>query len=290
LYQRRFRTGVLSSTYREWSLIAGGRLGVGNDPVWNNTRCFSPFPFPTATPAQQARIRALAEELDAHRKRQRAAHPDLTLTGMYNVVEKLKSAERLTTKERVIHEHGLVSVLKQLHDELDLAVLDAYGWSDLAPLMQVVSGNAAPGTGNTPATSDECKHALDDALLERLVALNAERAAEEKRGVVRWLRPEFQNSEKRPVPTQAEIEAPEEEEVEVAAAKVERTPWPKELPEQVRRVAEVLSIARGPLTEDAIADRFSGRGPWKRRLPKIVETLVSVGRARRVGTTVVGSA
>jgi hypothetical protein len=34
----------------------------------------------------------------------------------------------------------------------------------------------------------------DDEIL-RLLALNAERADEERRGIVRWLRPEFQNPE-----------------------------------------------------------------------------------------------
>jgi len=33
----------------------------------------------------------------------------------------------------------------------------------------------------------------DDEFLRRLVALNAERAEEERRGIIRWLRPEFQN-------------------------------------------------------------------------------------------------
>ena len=36
---------------------------------------------------------------------------------MYNVLEKLRSGEALTAKERVIHEQGIVSVLRQLHDE-----------------------------------------------------------------------------------------------------------------------------------------------------------------------------
>ena len=35
----------------------------------------------------------------------------------------------------------------------------------------------------------------DVEILERLVSLNAERAAEEARGVIRWLRPEFQKPE-----------------------------------------------------------------------------------------------
>src|SRR5690606_21265716 len=108
----------------------------------------------------------LGEQLDAHRKRQQEKHPDLTMTGMYNVLEKLRSGEPLSAKEKTIHEQGLVSVLKQIHDDLDAAVFDAYGWP----------------------------HGLtDEQILERLVALNAERAAEEARGLVRWLRPEFQN-------------------------------------------------------------------------------------------------
>jgi len=44
------------------------------------------------------------------------------------VLEKLRSGEALKAKEKVIHEHGLVSVLKQVHDDLAAAVFDAYGW------------------------------------------------------------------------------------------------------------------------------------------------------------------
>jgi hypothetical protein len=64
--------------------------------------------------------RDLAEQLDAHRKRQQAAHPalTLTLTGMYNVLEKLRRGEALNAKDKAIHEQGLVSVLKSLHDKL----------------------------------------------------------------------------------------------------------------------------------------------------------------------------
>ncbi|MCB0233155.1 MAG: class I SAM-dependent DNA methyltransferase, partial [Anaerolineae bacterium] len=158
--------GVLSSrVHVTWALGAGGRLGVGNDPRYNKTRCFEPFPFPAASDEQKARIRAIAEELDAHRKRQQALHPKLTLTDMYNVQEKLCAGQPLTGKDKAVHEQGLVSVLRQLHDDLDAAVFDAYGW---------------------PVTLS------DEQILERLVALNAERAAEEERGIIRWLRPEYQ--------------------------------------------------------------------------------------------------
>ena len=66
-------------------------------PLYNNSRCFH---FPDATPAQQARIRELAETIDAHRKRQQAQHPGLTLTILYNVVEQLRAGQPLTAKEQ----------------------------------------------------------------------------------------------------------------------------------------------------------------------------------------------
>ena len=172
-----FFHGVLSSRIHvTWALAAGGTLE--DRPRYNKTLCFDPFPFPDIDEFTKQRIRNLGEQLDAHRKRQQEQHPDLTITGMYNVLEKLRSGEALTAKEKVIHEQGLVSVLEQIHDELDAAIFDAYGWPhDLT----------------------------DEQILERLVALNAERAEEERRGIVRWLRPEFQNPQGAPAATQAAI-------------------------------------------------------------------------------------
>ncbi|MFZ5484512.1 MAG: class I SAM-dependent DNA methyltransferase [Pseudomonadota bacterium] len=261
--------GVLSSSaHIPWALAAGGRLGVGNDPTWTNTTCFLTFPFPAATPDQQARIRALAEELDAHRKRRQAAHPDLTLTGMYNVLAKLRTGEALSAKDKLIHEQGLVSVLKQLHDELDAAVLDAYGWSDLLP--------------SSPEGGAGGEGAFADTLLERLVALNAERRREEAAGHVRWLRPEFQN----PSASTAEAGAAAPTETAESAAKpafaITKQPWPAALPEQVAAVARVLADATIPLSEADLAARFTGKGPWKKRLPQLLDTLVALGRARAV--------
>ena len=276
--------GVLSSiTHVTWALAAGSWLGVGNDPVYAKSKCFETFPYPEVIPALKARIRDLAEQLDAHRKRQQAQHADLTLTGMYNVLEKLKAGKALNAKEKVIHEHGLVAVLKTLHDELDAAVLEAYGWSDLAPLLAVVNGNAAPSSGGTPAMRDACKCALDGALLERLVALNAERAAKEQRGVIRWLRPKFQNPASGLLQTRAaeQLEIDTGEAVSAAAKPGARQAWPATLPDQVKAVADVLAAARAPLTNDAIAACFSGSGKWKKRLPQIIDTLVAVGRVRR---------
>jgi hypothetical protein len=226
-----FVLGTLSARiHTAWAEATGSRLGVGNDLRYNRTRCFDPFPFPAATDAQRQRIRDLGEQLDAHRKRQQAAHPGLTITGMYNVLEKLRSGEALTVKERGIHEQGLVSVLKQLHDDLDAAVFDAYGWPhDLT----------------------------DEQLLERLVALNAERAAEERRGHIRWLRPEFQNPTGTVAATQARL-AEDTDEESVPDAKPGALPlWPKKRPEQIRAVRDLV-IRGGAWTAVQVAASFKG--------------------------------
>jgi hypothetical protein len=172
-----------------------------------------------------------------------------------------------------------VSVLKQLHDDLDLSVLDAYGWSDLALLLQIVNGNAI---GDKPRA--EVKRELDETLLERLVALNSERAEEEKQGLIRWLRPEYQNPQGMsavPPTTAAQVELDIEAQAETPVAIVaERRAWPKGDIDQVKAVIEVLADSKSPLDIEAVAAHFKGKGPWKKRLPAILDMLVVVGKAR----------
>jgi hypothetical protein len=55
-----------------------------------------------------------------------------TITDTYNVLEKLQKNEELTAWDRQAHEQGLVSVLRQIHDDLDAAVAEVYGWSSLS--------------------------------------------------------------------------------------------------------------------------------------------------------------
>jgi hypothetical protein len=261
-----FHLGILSSAVHvHWALATGGTLE--DRPRYNKSRCFETFPFPDIARLGELaeQIGALAKHIDAHRKTQLAAHPDATLTATYNVLEKLRSGEALTDKEKVVHEHGLVGVLKSLHDELDTAVLQAYGWADLT----------------LPADTD--------ALLVRLVELNARRAAEEAAGTVRWLRPEFQQAgqgEQAAIDTGAEDqdegETAEATSAKPAQAAAAQRPWPTGLTEQIKAVAEVLTSAGRSLDLEGLAGHFNGRGRWRDRLPTLLDTLVALGRARVV--------
>jgi hypothetical protein len=169
---------------------------------------------------------------------------------MYNVLEKLRRDEPLTDRERTTHEQGLVSVLRQLHDELDAAVFDAYGW---------------------PTSLS------DEEILERLVRLNAERAAEERSGLIRWLRPEFQ----KPAEGVAAAFGEEFAAAAPAAAKQEKQPWPKTIPEQARAVRQALATQRGVVTPQQLARVFTRARV--ERIEELLQTLVSLGQAREVG-------
>ncbi len=267
-----FALGVLqSSTHVTFANLTGGWLGVGNDSTYNHSDCFEKFPFPDEdtglTPALRERIAHLAEQIDAHRKRVLApesGNTGLTLTGLYNVLAALREGRALTAKEKTQHSQGVVSVLRELHDELDAAVLAAYGLP-------------------TNASTDD--------ILAHLVQLNTQRAAEEAQGRVRWLRPDFQNPQKSlqkqellPQEDQA-VEADFDSEKPLSKTeqlKPTQHPWPATLPEQVRAVADALAASPVPLTLPAIEARFKGRGPWKKGLPTLLQTLEALGRAQAV--------
>ena len=245
-----FHLGVLSSRIHVvFANRVGGWLGVGNDSTYNHSDCLEKFPFPTATEAQQMRIRELAEALDTHRKNQQAQHPKLTFTDLYNVLEKLRTGTPLNAKEQLAHEQGLVTVLRQLHDELDAAVAAAYGLASTAN---------------------------DDAILTHLCALNAQRAAEERDGQIRWLRPSFQNPAN--TATQTTLVTGEAETTPIVAKSVVKLTWPKSIAEQAQAVRAALSIIAAPTDAATLAKTF--KGAKLDRVEDILETLASLGQAR----------
>jgi hypothetical protein len=241
--------GVLSSrVHVTWALAAGGTLE--DRPRYNKTRCFDPFPFPDVTDEQKQHIRELGESLDAHRKRQQAQHPRLTITEMYNVLMRLRAGETLSEREREINEQGLVAVLGGLHDDLDRAVCDAYGWE------QDIS---------------------DEEILLRLVALNHERADEERGGLVRWLRPAYQHPQGT---AQASLDIKGEQETKAVTASKAKSPFPSNLAEQAKAVRGALSAHSGVVTPAQLAKSF--QRARVDRIEELLQTLVLLGQARQV--------
>ena len=195
------------------------------------------------------RIRALADKLAQHLKDAIARDERVTMTGMYNVVEKLRSGEALTTKERAIHEVAACGILRDMHDELDALVAEAYGWP-------------------WPMEKEE--------ILERLVALHDERVAEEQRGVIRWLRPEYQIPRFAPGHV-AELNLPAPEVVE-GVAPTALVQWPSTAVEQLAALQAL--VGRAPLTEAEAAAAFAGGD--RRLVGRHLETLSMLGEVREV--------
>ncbi len=264
--------GVLSSRVHViWSLAAGGTLE--DRPRYNKTRCFDPFPFPDPTPEQKQKIRELGEKLDSHRKRVQAVHPDVTITGMYNLLEKLRSGQAFTDSDRAYNDKALVSTLKQIHDDLDAAVFEAYGWA---------------------------ANLSDDEILEKLVTLNAERAEEERNGLIRWLRPEYQAPQTIGAATETTVQG------EIAGVEVENSSaesplnppilgdledpvppsigglggqvaWPKKPKDQLAAIRDLLRTNGGEWTVEQVVAQFKGAARKKQAIADHLESLESLG-------------
>jgi len=253
-----FHLGVLSSKIHVlWALRAGGRMGIGNDPRYSKSRCFNPFPFPDAAPAQRAAIRALAEELDGLRKQALAEHPDLTLTQIYNVLERLRAGAALTRYEQAIGAASFVTLIAETHDRLNEAVARAYGWA---------------------ADLDA------GAVIERLLELNARRAAEEAAGEVRWLRPRYQAPRLgRALDQQAAAEKGRQAAAELPAALSGKPAFPRDEIAQTATVMMALMDHEGFIDARALAGRFKD---GRRAEPRIAATLQALARLGAVASAV----
>jgi DNA-binding transcriptional ArsR family regulator len=115
----------------------------------------------------------------------------------------------------------------------------------------------------------------DEAVLERLVALNKERKAEESRGKVRWFRPEFQAPSYVAPTEQAALALPEAEK-----PTAEILEWPGALPEQVVAVAGVVSRAAKPLAAGEVARAF--RGKRAASVSPVLDALAGMGQVRKL--------
>ncbi len=250
-FEDAFYLGVLSSrAHLVWVLEKGGELGP--TPRYIKTECFDTFSFPDCEDELKVTIREIAEELDVHRKTVQQDTPRITLTDMYNVLEKLRAGEPLDKKESDIHTTGLVSILKDLHEQLDVAVFAAYGWD--------------------VGLSDE-------GVLENLVALNHERAIEEKEGLIRWLRPAYQapkeTASRKEVQAELGVMAP------VDDLKLVKQPWPKTLPDQVDIIRAILEQGGRSMTGKEISSAM--KGARRDKVEEVLQTLVALSQIHNTG-------
>ena len=225
---------VLSSNaHVEWALATGGTLE--DRPIYTKSQGFDPFPFPAWTEVQHTALAEAGERLDAFRKARLAEQPQLTLTRLYNALEahraRVASGTAMTAQQAADFEAGSVLILDELHRAIDRLTLEAYGWPQ--------------------GESTEQR-------LARLVALNAERAAEEARGEVRWLRPDYQ----KPKFARQEVAGPSQARDligEAPAAVAAKPAFPSDRTGQHLAVLSRLHAAVEPLTAAEIAAGFRGR-------------------------------
>ena len=155
------------------------------------------------------------------------------------------------------------------------------------------TNSASTDIVTTPRTRrDAAKQALTDALLTRLVALNHERAAEEKAGTVRWLRPEYQKPQHLHANAHAsavaqatlDVDTMQPDALTTSDSSDTKRAWPdgtQTLAAQIRAVANVLSANTQPLSASEIAKQFGKRATFQSTLAPLLESLEAMGRARK---------
>ncbi|MEO5958767.1 MAG: hypothetical protein ABIZ49_00035, partial [Opitutaceae bacterium] len=114
---------------------------------------------------------------------------------------------------------------------------------------------------------------------------NAARAAEEAKGIVHWLRPDYQ----KPLfakETQSNFGLEDAKPPDSKSgggkkskpAGKSKIPWPKSLADRVRAVEVALAAEEKPSTAAELAKRFARAQPAD--IAEILHTLVTLGRAR----------
>lgn len=219
-----FYLGVLSSRIHvTWTLAAGGTLE--DRPIYTKSRCFDPFPFPEATARLKSRIGALSEELDDTRKRVLSEHSDITLTSLYNVLGMVKGSAVLDEPAQSVKQRGKVPILMDLHDQIDSLVAEAYGWkADIN----------------------------DDDILHGLVDLNKQRTGEESRGLIRWLRPDYQIDKFGALAHRSD----RVQEIGVSSQSRGKLEFPQAPKDQAGQILQLLRRSVTPLTPEQVAAAF----------------------------------
>lgn len=192
-----FFSVVSSSPHTEWARWHGAKMG--KSPRYNPSRCFETFPLPTDWEASTMLEHAGQSYCDFRAELLERNNEGLTKT--YN---------RFHDREE--QSSGILK-LRELHAAMDRAVLDAYGWTDIPTDCQFVLDYEEEEEDETEGSSRRRKKKpyryrwpdeIRDEVLARLLALNAQRHAEEvAAGVAPGMeKPKQPTRKQRPTPRQ----------------------------------------------------------------------------------------
>lgn len=155
---------IQSRVHEIWTVNFGALLE--DRFCYTPSDCFETFPFP-ANFETDTTLEAAGEAYHAFRVDLMMARNE-GLTKTYN-------------RFHARSENGAdIARLRTLHHEMDVAVLRAYGWDDLADRAAPEFIEQEADEGKTPKTRLEWPSEFKDEVLARLLALNATRAAEER--------------------------------------------------------------------------------------------------------------
>jgi hypothetical protein len=152
-----------SRTHEYWATWSPSTMK--SDARYTIASCFSTFPFPIDC-SSNTELQDAGKSYYDYRS-QVMATEQLGLTKLYSKFHN----PRLQTPNLV--------ALRQLHAEMDAAVLRAYGWDDLAERAQPEFIEQDADEGKQAKTRLDWPSEFKDEVLARLLALNAERAEAE---------------------------------------------------------------------------------------------------------------
>jgi hypothetical protein len=149
-----------SRSHESWARLLSSSMRT--DLRYSASECFETFPFPQTDPRT---VIPTLEDIGQRLYDTRAKFMLDTQQGLTTTYNLLKDPD--------CHEPP-IEELRRLHEEMDRAVLAAYGWDDVP----------VPPYG-TPTTDAERRalEAFEDEVIDRLFILNAQRAEEEKRQI-----------------------------------------------------------------------------------------------------------
>jgi hypothetical protein len=188
---------VVSSRIHEvWSLFLGSTMK--DDPVYTSTDCFETFPLPANYETRSA-LEQVGEEY--HKLR-----ADLMIRNQEGLTDTYNRFHRPDDRSSEILE------LRRLHEAMDRAVLDAYGWSEIRTICEFfpefdeedADDSSRPARGRQAKFRYRWPEEIHDEVLARLLALNRERASQqaEPQPAIRTLPARAKVSRKPKIPTE----------------------------------------------------------------------------------------